>query len=64
MRVLLENFWREIQRGRPRRSPGLRLEDVVVLRHLRHEYSVFRMNERSFGNCNSVYSVIPKPEFE
>ena len=32
IRVLLENFWREIQRGRPRRSPGFRLEDVIVLR--------------------------------
>ena len=25
-------FWREIQRGRPRRSPGFRLKDVAVLR--------------------------------
>ena len=32
IRLLLGNFWREIQRGRPRWSPGFRLEDVVVLR--------------------------------
>ena len=32
IRVLLGNFWREIQRGRPRRLPGFRLENVVVLR--------------------------------
>ena len=56
-------FWREIQRGPPRRSPGFRWEDVGSSQfHLRHEYSVFRMNERSFGNFESVYSVIPKPE--
>ena len=28
----LGNFWREIQRGRSRRSPGFRLVDVVVFR--------------------------------
>ena len=30
--VLLRIFWWEIQCGRPRRSPGFRLEDMVVLR--------------------------------
>ena len=41
------------------RSPGFQLEDVVVLRS---PPLFFGMNERYFGNRNSVYSVIPKLE--
>ena len=60
--VLLGNFWREIQCGCPRQSPGFRLEGVVVPMSPPPWVFRFTTNEGSFGNWNSVYSVIPKLE--
>ena len=49
----------QVLAGNPMRPPApVQLEDEVVLR------SIVRMNEHSFGNSYSVYSVIPMLEQE